>query len=178
MISSIAAAMPRSDHDSDSSDTRDSLKSWGVWIRFTAFTETVMTSNKRVLGIPIRDTLQAIVFIAVLLLPILAAAQKPLSDPLAQMWRDQLNEKDPGKIQEAVYEVAKHSDDFVSDLQVIRRLTDLLTERHELADVREVAVYALDSIGLTAYSAVPQLVESLKDNKPDIQSGVVEALGK
>jgi HEAT repeats len=123
-------------------------------------------------------TLQAVLLILTLLLPFTAGAQEAPVDQTVQIWKDELNDKDPSRIQEAAYEIAKHSDEFVNDRQVIGKLAALLTDQHQPADVREVASYTLGCIGPTAADSAPQLIKSLRDSNPDIQRAAVEALGK
>jgi HEAT repeat protein len=110
--------------------------------------------------------------------PRTSAAQESIVDQSVQIWKDDLSGTDPGTIQDAAYQIGTHSNEFVDDRQVISKLTALLADQRLPVEVREVAAYALGSIGSTASDAAPQLVRSLGDSNPDVRRAAVEALGK
>src|SRR5258705_2165884 len=87
-----------------------------------------------------------------------ADAQGAFVDQTAQLWRGQLSDKDHLKVEDAEYQMAKHSEQFTNDMQAIQSLAALVIDHHQPTTVREGASYALGSIWRTASDAGPQLI--------------------
>ena len=120
-------------------------------------------------------------------------SQPAAADDDAQQWADQLqlpSSDGGGKrraticdascqlIQNAAYEIAKHHDQFIDNKTVIAKLTDILSDKNRPGSSREVAAFALGSIGPSAADWVPVLIQALESEETTVKRATAEALGR
>ena len=117
-------------------------------------------------------------YVQVGLWPVRAYSQTSSDGSAIQQWSGQLQSKIPVTVGNAAYYIAKHADQFQNNEEIVSSLTELLNDTRRLAPVREVAAFALGSLGPTAKMAVPSLLRAVDSNDSKVKRAAVEAIGR
>jgi HEAT repeat protein len=139
------------------------------------------------------QSMRRLIIFAFFLSPAALLSQPAAADDDHQQWADQLqlpSSDGGGKrraticdascqlIQNAAYEIAKHHDQFIDNKTVIAKLTDILSDKNRPGSSREVAAFALGSIGPSAADSVPVLIQALESEETTVKRATAEALGR